>query len=254
MSLTPADVEAFVVRGFVRLEEAFPRELAATCRDLLWEQLEVSEDPATWTGPSIRLGPQTAEPFHEAAHTERLRSAFDQLVGSGRWIAGDGLGGTIVVRFPVEEDPVDAGWHIDGSFPKDNSWWVNVRSEGRSLLMLFLFSDVGDDDAPTRILVGSHLDVPTALALAGDEGMDFAEVTARLPNLGARRLVRATGRAGDVYLCHPFLVHAGDRHRGSTPRFLAQPPLFWREPLDLDAPADPDSPVETAIRIALGLI
>jgi hypothetical protein len=30
-----------------------------------------------------------------------------------------------------------------------------------------LFSDVGEDDAPTRIRVGSHLDVPAALAAAG---------------------------------------------------------------------------------------
>lgn len=40
--------------------------------------------------------------------------------------------------------------------------------------MLFLFSDVGEDDAPTRIRVGSHLDVPAALAPAGDEGMSGA--------------------------------------------------------------------------------
>jgi hypothetical protein len=253
--LTQADVDSFLMRGFVRLEEAFPRELAATCRGLLWEQLDVSpDDESTWTHPSIRLGSQSAEPFHEAAHTDRLCSAFDQLVGKGRWVAGDGLLGTVVVRFPVEEEPVDAGWHIDGSLAKNNSWWVNVRSEGRSLLMLFLLSDVGEDDAPTRILVGSHLDVPAALAPAGEEGMDFAEVTARLPNLGGRRVARATGKAGDVYLCHPFLIHAGDRHRGSAPRFLAQPPLFWNEPLDLERPADPSSPVETAIRIGLGLV
>ena len=33
----------------------------------------------------------------------------------------------------------------------------------------------------------------------------------------------ATGTAGDVYLCHPFLVHAAQRHRGSSPRVLSQP-------------------------------
>ena len=31
-----------------------------------------------------------------------------------------------------------------------------------------------------------------------------------------------TGAAGDVYLCHPFLVHAAQRHRGSSPRVLSQ--------------------------------
>jgi hypothetical protein len=110
------------------------------------------------------------------------------------------------------------------------------------------------DDAPTRIRVGSHLDVPAALAPAGDTGMQFADVVERLPNLHQRRLALATGEAGDVYLCHPFLVHAGDCHRGTTPRFLAQPPLFWRERLDLEPPPRADSPVELAIRIGLGLL
>jgi hypothetical protein len=56
--------------------------------------------------------------------------------------------GTTPVRFPIEGDPGDDGWHIDGSFSHDDQYWVNVRSDGRSLLMLFLFSDVAEDDAP----------------------------------------------------------------------------------------------------------
>jgi phytanoyl-CoA dioxygenase PhyH len=253
--LTQADVWAFITRGFVRLERAFSRELADECRGLLWEQLGLSPDePEGWTRPVMRLGSQDAEPFHRAGHTPRLDGAFDQLVGEGRWVGQQGVGGTVVVRFPVEGDPGDDGWHIDGSFERDGSYWLNVRSDGRSLLMLFLFSDIGVDDAPTRIRVGSHLDVPAALAHASDAGMPFADVNRHLPNVHRRELALATGQAGDVYLCHPFLVHAGDRNRGSRPRFLAQPPLYWREPLDLDGPPDRDSPVDVAIRIGLGTL
>ena len=64
------------------------------------------------------------------------------------------------MRFPSPDDPGDAGWHVDVSFGYDDpdflTWRANVRSSGRALLMLFLFSDVGEDDAPTRIRVGSH--------------------------------------------------------------------------------------------------
>ncbi len=42
----------------------------------------------------------------------------------------------------------------------------------------------------------------------------------------------ATGDAGTVYLCHPFLVHAAQPHHGERPRVLAQPPLL---------PADPEN-------------
>jgi hypothetical protein len=48
-----------------------------------------------------------------------------------------------------------------------------------------------------------------------------------------RELALATGRPGDVYLCHPFLIHAAQRHRGREPRFMAQPPLDPVGPLEL---------------------
>ncbi len=37
-----------------------------------------------------------------------------------------------------------------------------------------------------------------------------------------------------MYLCHPFLVHAAQAHRGRNPNFMAQPPLRLREPCVLD--------------------
>jgi hypothetical protein len=40
-----------------------------------------------------------------------------------------------------------------------------------------------------------------------------------LDRMGADRPeALATGEAGTVYLCHPFLVHAAQRHQGTTPR------------------------------------
>jgi hypothetical protein len=61
----------------------------------------------------------------------------------------------------------------------------------------------------------------------------------------------ATGEAGTVYLCHPFLVHAAQRHQGTTPRFMAQPPLHPAEPIQLERLDGNYSPVEIAIRRAL---
>jgi hypothetical protein len=60
-----------------------------------------------------------------------------------------------------------------------------------------------------------------------------------------RPVVTATGDAGTVYLCHPFLVHAAQPHHGEHPRFLAQPPLL---PVDRDTRWRGElSPVEQAI-------
>jgi hypothetical protein len=258
--LSTAQIEDFVRDGFVRVERAFPRHLADEGRALLWQHLPcVADDPSTWTRAVIRLGHYDDEAFNKAVNSSLLHAAFDQLVGRGRWRPRWNLG-TFPVRFPSPDDPGDTGWHIDVSFPgptgswdetKDFSdWRANVSSRGRALLMLFLFSDIGKFDAPTRIKVGSHLDIARLLQPAGEAGMSHAMLHPFATKL-ERPEALAIGNAGDVYLCHPFLVHAAQMHRGLIPRFLAQPPLHPAEPLLLDR-ADADySPVERAIRYAL---
>jgi hypothetical protein len=250
--------EQFVRDGFVMLENAFPADIAAEARMILWRETACDpEDRATWTRPVVRLGDFPQEPFQKAANTPMLHSAFDELVGAGRWVPRDSLGG-FVVRFPHSDNPDDTGWHVDASYPPPQQrdsyfdWRVNVRSDGRALLMLFLFSDVEKGDAPTRIRLGSHLTVARMLAPAGEGGMTMLELSklADVETNDAREMA-ATGAAGTVYLCHPFLVHAGQAHHGTIPRFMAQPPLYPRMRLELER-ADADySLVETAIRLGI---
>ncbi|BBK31387.1 phytanoyl-CoA dioxygenase PhyH [Stella humosa] len=223
--------QQFARDGFVRIDEAFPRALADAGRAILWRDTGCDpDDPATWTRPVIRLGMYSQAPFREAANTPVLHAAFDQLVGAGRWLPCGALG-TFPVRFPSPEDPGDTGWHIDPSFAYDHpdfmEWRANAASRGRALLMLFLFSDVGPDDAPTRLRVGSHADIARRLAPAGEAGLTLRELAATgFAESSGRPEALATGPAGTVYLCHPFLVHSAQPHRGTRPRFMAQPPLL----------------------------
>ena len=59
------------------------------------------------------------------------------------------------------------------------------------------------------------------------------------------------GEAGTVYLCHPFLIHAAQKHKGAAPRFMTQPPLAPAVPFCLERADAAYSPVEVAIRQAL---
>jgi hypothetical protein len=251
-ALSAAQIDAFIKDGFVRIEEAFPAHLADTARERLWRDTGCNPgDPATWTKPVIRLGMYAEPAFVEAANTPPLHAAFDQLVGAGRWLPCRAMG-TFPVRFPSPDDPGDAGWHVDASFGTDMGdfmqWRVNVTSHGRALLLLFLFSDVGANDAPTRIRIGSHVDIARQLAPAGEGGLTLGQLAADgFAGSAGRREALATGPAGTVYLCHPFLVHAAQPHRGTHPRFMAQPPLLPSEPLTIEGP----SPVERAIAAAL---
>ncbi len=250
-------VDAFLTDGFVKIEGAFPGATARECAALLWEATGCApDDPATWTAPVHRIGDMAQRPFEDAANTPALHAAFDLLVGAGRWAPRASLG-SFPLRFPHEQEPDDAGWHIEAGYqlPGERTCFTNVRSRDRALLMLFLFTDVGEDDAPTRIRVGSHLDVPAVLAPYGERGTSIFAAAAAIDAASAHRpLARATGRPGDVFLCHPFLVHAAQPHHGSRPRFMAQPPLYPAVQVDPERADGAYSPVETAIRRGLGLI
>ncbi|KXO72957.1 phytanoyl-CoA dioxygenase family protein [Brucella anthropi] len=255
VDLTPGQVQSFIDDGFVKIENAFSTDLAKQGRDELWADIGLSPDePQNWTQPVVRAGFKSSPPFIEAANTPQLHKAYDQLVGEARWLAPKGVG-TFPIRFPSPESPGDDGWHVDVSFGTDNpdfiEWRVNVKSSGRALLMLFLFSDVGRDDAPTKIRKGSHAVMAQELLPYGEAGATLRQLSANdYASTEGCELELATGAAGTVYLCHPFLVHAAQSHRGQRPRFMAQPPLLPKGEFD---PTLPPSPVQVAIRQSCGL-
>lgn len=245
-------VDDFSAHGYLVVRGAVPTDVVRGCVEAVEAELSARgvepRAPATWTQPVIRFGCPEGPSFAAAGTSPALSDMYDALLGPGRWVRREGVGGTLPVRFPSSRDPGDAGWHIDGSYDVDGAWWVNVRSRGRGLLALFLFTDVGDDDAPTELIVGSHLDVPRVLAPFGDRGVRYDQVANALPaSTFERPRARATGHAGDVFLCHPFLVHRATwPHRGVGPRMMAQPAVAIRAPFALRADADA-CPVERAI-------
>ncbi len=251
--LSASDLEDFSERGYLRVHAAFTPAIADRCRALAADQLGIDlSEPASWTRPVVR-GLVKGEALREAANSPALVDAVGQLLDPERWQPRPNLG-AFVVRFPCQTDPGDTGWHIDSSFQPegDRRWFVNYRSEQRGLLLLCLLSDVGSSDAPTRILPGSHLEMAKLLYPAGEAGLPGAaagqESEIPLPDTSGP-VEMATGEAGDVFLCHPFLVHAaGWPHPESTPRFIAQPPIGLTGSLQPDAPESRLSVVARAIR------
>jgi hypothetical protein len=241
--------------GYVAVRGAFDADTAEACRNMIWEALGergVHRDaPATWR-PSVEIPCPSGEPFAAAATSPALAAAYDELIGPGRWTRRDWVGGVVPVRFPSEEYPgMGSGYHIEGSYEGPGGNWANVRSRARGLLTLFLFSDIGPDDAPTRLVKGSHLHIPPILQPYGEAGVLSDEVAGKWrPSILCRATAHATGTAGDVYLCHPFIVHTATwPHRGTTPRMMAQPAVHVKDGFVLDG-SDP-SPVAQAIMTGL---
>lgn len=259
--LSEAEIAAFIADGYVAVRGAVPGDIVAACQEAIWCDLERRcdlekqgvrrDDPGTWTRPVVRIACPQGGPFAAAGTRPVLWEAYDQLIGEGRWSRWEGTGGTIPARFPSTTDPGDAGWHIEASYEKDGGWWVNIRSRARGLLALFLFTDVDEASAPTRIRPGSHLDAARVLAPAGDDGLPWMEAAqAAAAASEDRPTVLATGQAGDVYLCHPFLVHAASwPHAGTTPKLMTQPGILLHDAFPFTQPL---SPVEQAIIPAVG--
>ena len=254
--LEPPELERFIEDGYLIVRSAVPTELAEECRVSAAQQLGIDlASPNTWRRPVVR-GVPTGVCFRQAANAPHLMDAVGQLVNPDAWQPRPNLG-AFVVRFPSDEDPGDAGWHIDSSFqpPGDSRWFVNYRSKERALLLLCLLSDVGMDDAPSRLLAGSPPEMARLLASAGEEGLPgaYEDQESQIPLPASKDgEVFATGSAGDVFICHPFLVHAASwPHRGEQPRFLAQPPIAVSDGLVLDRPLNRLSAVARAIRLGI---
>ncbi|GLK15260.1 phytanoyl-CoA dioxygenase family protein [Streptosporangium carneum] len=235
-------VESFVRDGFVKVTIG-SREQGEAAQALLWRQIGLSPDePEGWREPVVWAADMTGQgPFGELVRSPALAAGLDALCGKGGW-QPRGAAGNIPIRFPRRPPADDRGWHLDANAPQpDGSWGVTARSH--SLLVLMLFSEVGELDAPTRVRAGSQRD--SLGALDDGEVYHYVRAGALVDEASKDRPVAlATGSPGDAYLVHPLTVHAAHEHLGDRPRFMAQMPFMLTEPLDPAA----DTPLGRALR------
>lgn len=229
------------------LREAFDPQAAREAREVLWRRLEVEhgivqDDPATWTKPALSItdtfGTRLGEEAFQAVWTPRLLAALDQLLGKGNWNRPAALGWWHV-SFPGFESapwqPPRNGWHLDGAH-----FHHHLNSPDQGLLPLFLFSDVNPTDGGTAVSLGSHKECARVLAQAEPDGVQIHDLARRVlaqPGvLDEPRLLEMTGRAGDVALVHPFMLHARSPKIGGEVRFMCNPCISLKAPLNLEAP------------------
>ena len=128
-----------------------------------------------------------------------------------------------------------ATWHIDhgngrrGAAP--HAFELEDYLASAHVVVLVLLTDVRPDAGPTLLLRGSHRAMGKALA-AAPRGLDVrgmhalcAACRAAAP---AADVVAATGRAGDVYVLHPLMVHSASvAVEGSPMRCIVNAPQPW---------------------------
>jgi hypothetical protein len=249
--LSEADVEHFITRGYVVLRDAFPAHVAAGVREALWRRLKLSpNEPTAWQKAVIHLQEDFSDPPFSQAFTERLYGAYDDVVGEGRYRRHTALGWWPIAFPGFEAPPWQApvgGWHVDGI-----QFHHHIDSRDQGLLPIFLFSDIGPGDGGTAVDAGSHLRTARILAAAEPDGLAVGELCKRMNEIPPVSPVEMTGRAGDVVLLHPFMLHARSPNTGRSVRFICNPCVTLHEKMNLKRSNGADySPVERAIVRAL---
>jgi len=252
-SLTEKQVEQFILEGVLVLPEAFPRDIAEACADVVWTHLdEDPHNPSTWTRESYRLEKGFTEgPFAQIMNP-MLTGAFDDLLGEGTYSPQRSFGGW-PVSFPgFSSGPwvePTAGWHVDGSH-----FHHHLTSFNQAILPIFIFTDIHPGDGGTCVAIGKHLDTARVLAESEPQGLSCGDLAQRVNALPTREVREMTGPAGSVVLLHPFMPHARSMNTSQRVRLICNPCPRFHEPMNLHRPHPNDhNAVEKAIRLALNI-
>ena len=239
--LTAQDLETFERDGIVKVPAAFSADDAARMRDVLWSELRDRhgmdrDDRSTWT--TLRpTGLKTTKrhPVANAILGPRLRSVLDDL--HGEWKQPPHQGQVLVTMPTGEAWAVPRRqWHTDFGFdqPADELAAVKIWA---------LLDDLEPGGGGTPQVAGSPRVIARylsttdereftairdqvlrsdpwfrSLTSAGERPVD-PMVEADLDGLPVR-VVELTGRAGDVYVTHPWILHSIAPNASDTPRMM----------------------------------
>jgi hypothetical protein len=253
--LSDEQAAAFLDKGYIVLRECFSPEAAAEYTKTVWTRLGYDrDDPSTWAEPAIHMPGHRDVDIKEFA--PKAWSAVCDLLGGEERIAqpytwGDGF----IVNLWQGADrpwspasPQSPGWHKDGDFFRHF-----LDSPEQGLLTLVLWSEVRHQGGATFVAADSVGPVARFLADHPEgvlpDGFPIPELIGQCTDF-----VEATGRAGDVFLLHPYILHAKAQNVLRLPRFITNPPVTLAEPMRFDRP-DPGeySLVERAVLRALGV-
>ena len=252
MTVTAApDLDHFASRGFLRFPGALDPALTARWRDAALPRLRDAPeqikdtvptgpvgalgtldpgDPRTWRWRRATLRGVDRARLEDVAPA--VHAALNHLVAPGR-LATSHITDYLIVSFPqrglrrwlLARRPRRGAWHLD-----DPAERMTLRGWSNAALLVILFTDLAPGGGGPLLACDS----PPRVAAALDGGpVDFAaRARSRQIVSECRDFVEVTGRAGDVFLLHPFVLHSPAPNRSRVARILANPMLRVVDPLD----------------------
>lgn len=251
-TLTDEQADHFRQKGYVLLRDCFTPEAAAEYTETMWTRLGFDpKDQSTWEQTSVHM--PSHQPIDVKEFAPKVWDAVCDLLGGEErivqpYVWGDGFIVNLsegATRPWQPASPQSPGWHKDGDFFRHF-----LDSPEQGLLTLVLWTEVRHQGGATFVAADSVGPVARYLA-ERPEGVLPRDIDT--PSLVGQcsDFVEATGRTGDVYLLHPYMLHAKAQNMLRMPRAIINPAIHLREPMRFDR--DDPSLVEQAVLRGLGV-
>jgi len=268
--LTDEQVQSFLDKGYLVVKDCLVRDIASSWIDQAYERLGYDKnDPSTWSKDIVWMDHKNQLPVREVApkawaaildvvggedrlETQPMRipeskhfSTINSSLWSDAFIANFHRGSDQPWQPPSAQV---TGWHKDGSYFRHF-----VDSREQALLTVVLWSDMLHQGGGTFIAPDS-VRVIARLLYEHPEGIpardfDFQKIIAQ-----CGQFEELTGKAGDFVILHPYMLHASSQNVLRVPRFMTNPPIVLKEPMNLNRPNPEDfSLLERATLHYLGL-
>lgn len=253
--LSEREVQQFIDYGFVHLTECFDPDFAKRWTDGAFPRLGYDpNNPATWDKPIVHMPNQNFVSVPEFSPKAwgaicQLLGGTDRIETNLRWWDG------FIVNFKlgaerawVAPSPEAGGWHKDGDF-----FYHFLDSPEQGLLTIVIWKDIGPQGGGTFFAPDSVKPIAEYLAAHREGIHPFENEFGNLINQ-CHDFREARGKAGDVVLMHPYMLHASSQNLSGIARFITNPPVALREPMNFNrANAADFSPLEQSVLKALGV-
>jgi hypothetical protein len=268
--LSDAQVQSFLDKGYLVVPDSLERDIAGRWIDEAYERLGYAKnDPSTWAKDIIWMDHRNKLPIREVAPKawaaildvvggeDRLETQVLRIPESGHFSTINSFewSDSFIVNFhrgsgqPWQPPSAKVtGWHKDGSYFRHF-----IDSREQALLTIVMWSDMLHQGGGTFIAPDS-VRVIARLLYEHPEGIPARDFDFTMIINQCQVFEEVTGKAGDFLILHPFMLHASSQNVLNKPRFMTNPPIVLKEPMNLNR-ANPEdfSLLERATLHYLGL-